>query len=68
MPGMSGNEVARHIRTSDRAKIPVIAMTGCLEEAIERGLFNLHLIKPFMIRSLAEAIKSLASENAPGSA
>jgi two-component system response regulator VanR len=60
MPRMNGNEVARHIRTSDRTKIPVIAMTGCTEEAIERGLFNLHLIKPFMIRSLAEAIKTLA--------
>jgi CheY-like chemotaxis protein len=63
MPRMNGNEVARHIRASDRAKTPVIAMTGCLEEAIESGLFNLHLIKPFMIRSLAEAIKSLASES-----
>ena len=61
MPRMNGNEVARHIRISDRAKTPVIAMTGCVEEAIERGLFNLHLVKPFMIRSLVEAIKSLAS-------
>jgi CheY-like chemotaxis protein len=61
MPRMNGNEVARHIRISDRAKTPVIAMTGCVEETIERGLFNLHLIKPFMIRSLIEAIKSFAS-------
>ena len=61
MPRMNGNEVARHIRISDRAKTPVIAMTGCVDEAIERGLFSLHLTKPFMIRSLVEAIKSLAS-------
>ena len=60
IPRMNGNEVARHIRISDRAKTPVIAMTGCVEEAIETDLFNLHLIKPFMIRSLVEAIKSLA--------
>jgi two-component system cell cycle sensor histidine kinase/response regulator CckA len=56
MPRMNGNEVARHIRISDRAKTPVIAMTGCVEEAIERDLFNLQLTKPFMIRSLVEAI------------
>jgi len=62
MPKINGNEVARHIRISERAKIPVIAMTGCTEEAIERGLFNLHLIKPFMIRSLVEVIKSLTSD------
>jgi DNA-binding response OmpR family regulator len=61
IPRMNGNEVARHIRISDRAKTPIIAMTGCVEEVIERGLFNLHLIKPFMIRSLVEAIKSFAS-------
>ena len=62
MPRMNGNEVARHIRISDRAKTPVIAMTGCVEEAIERGLFNIQLIKPFMIRSLVEVIKSLTSD------
>jgi CheY-like chemotaxis protein len=66
MPRMNGNEVARHIRASDRANTPVIAITGCLEEAIERGLFNLHLIKPFMIHCLAEAIKSLVSESGLG--
>jgi CheY-like chemotaxis protein len=67
MPRMNGNEVARHIRSSDRAKTPLIAVTGCVEEVIERGLFNLHLIKPFMIRSLVKAIESLISGTQMGS-
>ena len=67
MPKANGNEVARYIRGSGRADTPVVAITGCVEEAVERGLFNLSLIKPFRIRSLISAIKSLASEPVLGS-
>ena len=67
MPKMNGNEVAKHIRSSGRPDTPVVAITGHVEEAIERGLFNLSLIKPFKIRSLISAIKSLASGIQPGS-
>jgi two-component system, OmpR family, response regulator VicR len=63
MPKMNGNEVAKHIRSSERADTPVVAITGCVEEAIERGLFNLFLIKPFKIKSLIGAIKSLVTLN-----
>ncbi len=33
MPNKDGNEVARHIRSSHRSTIPVIAITGFPEEA-----------------------------------
>ena len=67
MPKMNGNEVAKHIRSSGRPDTPVVAITGCLDEAIEMGLFNLSLIKPFKIRSLISAIKSLGSGTQRGS-
>ena len=60
MPRANGNEVAKHVRSSSRRDTPVVAITGCVEEAIEKGLFNLFLIKPFRIRSLISAIKTLA--------
>jgi two-component system response regulator VanR len=62
MPKANGNEVVKHIRGSNRRDTPVVAITGCAEETIERGLFNLSLIKPFRIESLMSAITSLASE------
>jgi DNA-binding response OmpR family regulator len=64
MPKANGNEVAKHVRASGKRDTPVVAITGCVEEAIERELFNLSLIKPFRIKSLISAIKSLAAETA----
>ena len=58
MPRMSGNEVAKHIRSTDRANTPVVAMTGSGEDAIETELFNFFLIKPFKLKSLIETIGS----------
>ena len=62
MPRMDGNEVAEYIRESDRAETPVVAMTGSGEEAINRGLFDLSLIKPFRLKSLIEGIKSFKQD------
>ena len=58
MPRMSGNDVAKHIRSTGRANTPVVAMTGSGEDAIETELFNFFLIKPFKLTSLIETIKS----------
>jgi len=60
IPGMDGNEVARHIRRSDRADTPVVAMTGAGEDAIDGELFNFAFIKPFRIKSLVEVMRSLS--------
>lgn len=50
MPGMSGYELARHIRSQAGAAVRIVALTGCgLNEDHRRTLdsgFDQHLIKP----------------------
>jgi DNA-binding response OmpR family regulator len=60
LPGKNGNEVARYIRNSRRANIPVVAMIGLDESVVHKGLFNVSLMKPFRMQSLVEAIRSLS--------
>ena len=59
MPGMDGNAVASHIRTSTKANIPIVAITGSGEECIKKELFDSVVIKPFKISTLASLIRSL---------
>ena len=45
MPGLSGNDVAMHIRKSKRGAMPIIAITGSEDAAIQKSLFNIILKK-----------------------
>jgi CheY-like chemotaxis protein len=58
MPGLSGNEVAKHIRDSDRPHTPIVAITGFGED-IGQELFDGILLKPFKIKSLLKIIETL---------
>jgi len=58
MPRKDGNAVARHIRNSRKPDTPIVAITGFGED-IEKGLFNVSLLKPFKVQALMGAIESL---------
>lgn len=59
MPAMDGNEVARHVRASDKSDTPIVAMTGSMDDRIHRELFNIILPKPYTLDSLVQAIRLL---------
>jgi CheY-like chemotaxis protein len=58
MPRKDGNAVAKHIRNSRKPDTPIVAITGFGED-IEKGLFNLSLLKPFKVQALMGAIETL---------
>ena len=58
MPGMDGNAVARSVRSSDKADVPIIAMSG-YDEKFDTELFNVALQKPFNLQSFSGMIKSI---------
>lgn len=59
LPGLSGNEVAKHIRDSDRPYTPIVAITGFGAD-IGQQLFDGILVKPFKIKSLVKTIEILS--------
>ena len=59
MPNMDGNEVARHIRKSDRPMTPLVAVTGYIEE-VQMKVFDFALIKPFKLDQLRNVIQSFS--------
>lgn len=63
IPGKNGNEVAAHIRNSERPRIPLVAMTGSGKNAIQKDLFDLSLMKPFKLQFLLDGIRSLTQSN-----
>jgi CheY-like chemotaxis protein len=63
MPKMNGNEVAERIRNSEKADIPLIAISGFGEEGINKTLFNASLPKPFKLITLIGLIKSLVNKS-----
>ncbi|UCB47869.1 MAG: response regulator [Deltaproteobacteria bacterium] len=63
MPKVDGNQVAEFIRNSDKADMPVVAMTGSGEDAVHKGLFNFALTKPFKMKYLLEVIRALTKNN-----
>lgn len=63
MPKMNGNEVAERIRNSEKADIPLIAISGFGEEGINKTLFNASLPKPFKLITLIGLIRSLVSKS-----
>jgi len=60
MPGMDGNNIARRIRNSDRPHTPII---GISETAwlLDESEFDFILGKPFSMRSLLGAVKTLTT-------
>lgn len=61
MPRRDGNEVAKHIRTSERAKTPIAAITAYGDE-VQKDMFNFSLLKPFRNEELITIIRSLEHE------
>ena len=61
MPGMNGNEVARLIRSSNKADVPIIAMSGYDDKA-DNELFTFSLEKPFDVQAFKDVIKSIERE------
>jgi CheY-like chemotaxis protein len=59
MPGADGNQVAKHVRGSEKMReTPIIGITGYPGE-IESALFDSIVEKPFKIKKLIEVIHSL---------
>ena len=61
MPGISGNELADHIRSSDWADVPIIAITGYHGD-VDKELFDSILQKPFKLKILIKTIKELINK------
>ena len=61
MPGIDGNEVANHIRSSQRQWTPIIAISGTpwLIKG-QRNDFDSILPKPFTLKSLVETVDDLS--------
>ena len=59
MPKMTGSEVARHIRGSDRPATPIVAITGFSDTDISIGFFDSLLTKPFDLDDLEDAVTLL---------
>jgi len=58
MPRRDGNEVAKHIRSSERAGTPIAAITAHTDE-VQKDMFNFSLLKPFRNEELITIIRSL---------
>ena len=61
MPGIDGNEVARHIKKSRRGTVPVIGMSGT-PWLFQQNNFDSVIEKPCSIHTLLENIKNLIHE------
>lgn len=59
MPVMNGNDVARHIRTSEKHHTPVLAITGLCDSHFQSNLFNMVLEKPLNLKRLKSTLESL---------
>ncbi|MBP1699582.1 MAG: two-component system response regulator [Deltaproteobacteria bacterium] len=58
MPRKDGNEVAKHIRSSEKAETPIAAITAYRDE-VQKDMFNFSLLKPFRNEELITIIRSL---------
>ena len=58
MPDLNGNDVARHIRNSEKKYTPVIAISGT-PWLVENGDFDAFLTKPVSIQTLVDTVKNL---------
>ena len=58
MPRMNGNQVARHIRASERAETPIVALTA-YEGEVQKDVFDFSLLKPFRNEDLLRILGSI---------
>jgi CheY-like chemotaxis protein len=58
MPRKDGNDVATHIRKSERAETPIVAITAYKDE-VQTDLFNFVIMKPFRNEGLIRIIEYL---------
>ena len=63
MPRKDGNQVAKHIRSSQKAETPIVAITA-YEGELEKDVFDFSLLKPFKNEDLIRILKSLSDEGA----
>ena len=65
MPGIDGQSVARHIRSSDRPNTPVIGMSGT-PWLLQGDVFDSVIDKPFNIQALTNSIcHAVGNESKP---
>lgn len=57
MPRKDGNDVAKHIRNSERRETPIVAITAYKDE-VQTELFDFSIIKPFRNEELIRIIRS----------
>jgi len=57
MPMINANAVAKHIKSSDKADTPIVAIIGSGDDDINRELFNFVLMKPFKLKTLIKVIR-----------
>jgi DNA-binding response OmpR family regulator len=62
MPGIDGVSVLNYIRKSNRAKTPVIGISGT-PWLLQNENFDLILDKPFSIKALVESVRQFAENN-----
>jgi CheY-like chemotaxis protein len=60
MPGGSGNDIVRHIRSSDRQFIPIIGISGT-PWLVNDSDFDKVFIKPSPLKELVNAVHELSS-------
>ena len=60
MPVLSGNDVVKYVRNSEKYFTPVIGITGT-PWLLEDDYFDAVFIKPFSIEGLVEAVSSLTA-------
>ena len=59
MPGITGNDIVRHIRNSESPNTPVLAITGLSALNSQSNLFDMIIKKPFNLKKLQIALQSL---------
>ena len=58
MPRKDGNQVAKHIRSSERAETPIVAITA-YEADFQKDAFDFSLLKPFRNEDLLRILGSI---------
>ena len=61
MPGVDGNNVAKHIRNSDRSYTPIIGFSGT-PWLCENSEFDTVFAKPFPLKDLINSVQDLSSK------
>ena len=60
MPGIDGNDIVQHIRSSDKQSTPIIGLSGT-PWLLEDSEFDIVFAKPFPLNDLVDAIYDLSS-------